>query len=152
MALFTIRVGNLAAILTKKQFVVKKWLIFKNVILCNQGDNVVAYISQTVNHWKMRHQLWRNVAHFRSKVKLFFCGIDVHKSSWKVHLRHCHRDLDKFSMNPSPKGLADYLKKNYPVVLCWLLSEKPTTPNRLKIFSTCWKYLSEYLSSENCFQ
>lgn len=48
------------------------------------------------------------------KGQIIFCGIDVHKSSWKVHLRHCHRDLDKFSMNPSPEGLADYLKKNYP--------------------------------------
>ena len=34
----------------RKQFVVKKWLILKNVILCKKGDNVVAYISQTVIH------------------------------------------------------------------------------------------------------
>ena len=48
------------------------------------------------------------------KNQIIYCGIDVHKSSWKVHLRHCHRDLDKFSMNPDPNALADYLKKNYP--------------------------------------
>ena len=48
---------------------------------------------------------------FRGQV--IYCGIDVHKNSWKVHLRHCHRDLDKFSMNPDPKALSDYLKKKY---------------------------------------
>lgn len=48
------------------------------------------------------------------KGQVIYCGIDVHKNSWKVHLRHCHRDLDKFCMNPNPKGLADYLKKKYP--------------------------------------
>ena len=48
------------------------------------------------------------------KGQVIYCGIDVHKNSWKVHLRHCHRDLDKFSMNPDPKGLADYLKRKYP--------------------------------------
>lgn len=48
------------------------------------------------------------------KGQIIYCGIDVHKNSWKVHLRHCQRDLDKFSMNPDPKGLSDYLKKKYP--------------------------------------
>ena len=40
----------LSCYVKRKQFVVKKWLILKNVILCNKGDNVVAYISQTVIH------------------------------------------------------------------------------------------------------
>ena len=41
---------SLSCYVKRKQFVVKKWLILKNVILCNKGDNVVAYISQTVIH------------------------------------------------------------------------------------------------------
>ena len=46
--------------------------------------------------------------------QVIFIGIDVHKESWVVNLRHCHRELDKFSMNPSPEMLAKYLRKNYP--------------------------------------
>lgn len=43
-----------------------------------------------------------------------FVGIDVHKASWKVNIRHCHRELDKFSMNPSPEQLSIYLRKRFP--------------------------------------
>ena len=46
--------------------------------------------------------------------QVIFVGIDVHKESWVVNLRHCHRELDKFSMNPCPEMLAKYLRKNYP--------------------------------------
>ncbi len=46
--------------------------------------------------------------------QVIFIGIDVHKESWAVNLRHCHRELDKFSMNPSPETLAKHLRKNYP--------------------------------------
>ena len=46
--------------------------------------------------------------------QVIYCGIDVHKGSWVINLRHCHRELAKFSMNPSPEELAKYLKKNYP--------------------------------------
>ena len=38
--------------------------------------------------------------------QVIFVGIDVHKESWAVNLRHCHPELDKFSMNPSPEMLA----------------------------------------------
>ena len=40
--------------------------------------------------------------------QVIFIGIDVHKESWAVNLRHCHRELDKFSMNPSPETLAKH--------------------------------------------
>ncbi|HPM11731.1 MAG TPA: IS110 family transposase [Paludibacter sp.] len=53
-----------------------------------------------------------NTVSFEGQV--IYCGIDVHKGSWVVNLRHCHRELAKFSMNPNPEMLAKYLKKNYP--------------------------------------
>mgnify|MGYP001026194509 FL=1 len=46
--------------------------------------------------------------------QVIFVGIDVHKESWAVNLRHYHRELDKFSMRPSPEELANHLKRNYP--------------------------------------
>jgi len=46
--------------------------------------------------------------------QVIYCGIDVHKNSWSVNLRHCHRELKKFSMNPDPEELSKFLKKHYP--------------------------------------
>ena len=46
--------------------------------------------------------------------QVIFVGIDVHKESWVVNLRHCHRELDKFSMNPCPEMLAKYLRIREP--------------------------------------
>ena len=46
--------------------------------------------------------------------QVIFVGIDVHKESWAICLRHCHRELAKFSMNPSPEDLSKYLRRNYP--------------------------------------
>ncbi len=43
-----------------------------------------------------------------------FVGIDVHEKSWYVALRHCHRELEIFCMNPSPEELAEHLKRKYP--------------------------------------
>lgn len=43
-----------------------------------------------------------------------FCGIDVHKKSWKVCIRSEHMELKTFSQNPSAEELAAHLKKNYP--------------------------------------
>jgi transposase len=43
-----------------------------------------------------------------------FCGIDVHKKSWKVCIRNEHMELKTFSQNPSAIELAAHLKKNYP--------------------------------------
>ena len=47
---YRLRRDKLSCYVKREQFVVKKWLILKNVILCNKGDNIVAYISQTVIH------------------------------------------------------------------------------------------------------
>ena len=48
------------------------------------------------------------------KNQVIFCGIDVHKQSWKVCIRHCGMQRENFSMNPDPQELAEYLKRNYP--------------------------------------
>ena len=48
------------------------------------------------------------------KSQVIYCGIDVHKKSWKVCTRHCGMQLDNFSMDPDPQKLAEYLKRNYP--------------------------------------
>ena len=43
-----------------------------------------------------------------------FCGLDVHKTNWKVHLRLGDRELASFSQNPDPALLIAYFSKNYP--------------------------------------
>src|ERR1044072_4641366 len=43
-----------------------------------------------------------------------FCGIDVHKKSWKGCIRTEHMELKTFSQNPSASQLALHLKTNYP--------------------------------------
>jgi len=48
------------------------------------------------------------------KGQMIYCGIDVHKNSWHVSIRHCRQQVEHFSMNPDPKGLAKHLKLNYP--------------------------------------
>jgi len=44
----------------------------------------------------------------------FFIGIDTHKKDWKVEIRHCGMQIKRFSMNPSPEELHQYLARNYP--------------------------------------
>ena len=43
-----------------------------------------------------------------------FCGIDVHKKSWKVCIRSEQMELKTFSHNPSAIELVRHLRKNYP--------------------------------------
>jgi transposase len=43
-----------------------------------------------------------------------FCGIDVHKRSWKVSIRTDKMELKSFSQNPSVMVLGNFLKTNYP--------------------------------------
>ena len=44
----------------------------------------------------------------------FYIGIDVHKRNWSVTIRGNSMVLKTFSMNPSPQGLLQYMKRNYP--------------------------------------
>lgn len=48
------------------------------------------------------------------KGQTIYCGIDVHKNSWKVAIRHCSQEIENYSMNPNPVELVDHLKRNYP--------------------------------------
>lgn len=43
-----------------------------------------------------------------------FCGLDVHKTNWKVNLRMRDMELTSFSQDPDPVLLNNYLKRNYP--------------------------------------
>lgn len=43
-----------------------------------------------------------------------FCGIDVHKKSWRVDIRNAEFNLENFSQNPDAPSLLKHLKKNYP--------------------------------------
>jgi transposase len=43
-----------------------------------------------------------------------FCGLDVHKTNWKVNLRVRDMELTNFSQDPDPVLLSNYLKRNYP--------------------------------------
>jgi len=43
-----------------------------------------------------------------------FCGIDVHKKSWRVHIRNSEYELEDYSQDPQPDNLLKYVEKNYP--------------------------------------
>jgi transposase len=44
----------------------------------------------------------------------FYVGIDVHKKSWKITIRTGKIVLKTFSMDPDPRRLNEYMKRNYP--------------------------------------
>ena len=48
------------------------------------------------------------------KGQVIYCGIDVHKNSWHVSIRHCNQQIANFSMNPEVLELVRHLRKNYP--------------------------------------
>lgn len=43
-----------------------------------------------------------------------YCGIDSHKTNWKVNIRTDEFELRSFSQDPDPHLLSEYLKRNYP--------------------------------------
>src|ERR1700737_4554325 len=43
-----------------------------------------------------------------------FCGIDVHKKSWRVNVRNDEFELEDYSQDPSEELLLNHLKKRYP--------------------------------------
>ena len=43
-----------------------------------------------------------------------FCGIDVHKKSWRVNVRTDEFELEDYSQNPSTELLSDHLRRRYP--------------------------------------
>lgn len=46
--------------------------------------------------------------------KTIYCGLDVHKTNWKINFGMDQMELGGFSQNPKPALLKDYFKKNYP--------------------------------------
>lgn len=43
-----------------------------------------------------------------------YCGIDSHKTNWKLSIRTDEFELRSFSQDPDPRLLSEYLKRNYP--------------------------------------
>src|ERR1017187_8118221 len=43
-----------------------------------------------------------------------FCGIDVHKKSWRVNIRNEDFELEDYSQDPCEKLLMNHLRKGYP--------------------------------------
>ena len=48
------------------------------------------------------------------KGKDFFIGIDVHKKTWYISIRHNGLLIKAFAMDPIPEILVNFLNKNYP--------------------------------------
>lgn len=46
--------------------------------------------------------------------KEIYCGIDVHKTNWKVNARMEGIEIAAYSQNPDPLLLQQHFKKNYP--------------------------------------
>ena len=57
-------------------------------------------------------QLQNNKLDFSSQQ--FYIGLDVHKKTWTVTIRSMGVELKTFSMQSNPKGVYEYMKKNYP--------------------------------------
>jgi len=43
-----------------------------------------------------------------------FCGIDVHKKSWRINVRNDEFELEDYSQDPSEELLLNHLQKRYP--------------------------------------
>ena len=46
--------------------------------------------------------------------KTIYCGLDVHKTNWKVKARMDSTDIASFSQNPDPMALSNHFKMLYP--------------------------------------
>lgn len=69
---------------------------------------LVKKISSTVKDIKMKNKKL-NFAGQR-----IYVGIDVHKNSWDITIILNAMKVKKYSMNPSPQELYNYLRKHYP--------------------------------------
>lgn len=56
----------------------------------------------------------KQVKHLDFSGQNIFCGIDVHKKSWKLSIRSYQMELQSFSQDPSVRALETYLHRNYP--------------------------------------
>ena len=46
--------------------------------------------------------------------KVIYCGLDVHKTNWKINAKMEGIEMAAFSQNPDPSLLKSYFDKNYP--------------------------------------
>jgi len=46
--------------------------------------------------------------------KVIYCGLDTHKTNWKINARMEEIEMASFSQNPDPSLLKNYFDKNYP--------------------------------------
>lgn len=46
--------------------------------------------------------------------KIIYCGLDVHKTNWKVNARMEGIEIAAFSQNPDDVSLKKHFEKNYP--------------------------------------
>src|ERR1019366_7913268 len=77
----------------------------------------------SINTNTLKQELMKQVTKLDFTGQKIFCGIDVHKKSWKVCIRSEHMELKTFSQNPSATELKNHLKKNYPSAIYQLVYE-----------------------------
>jgi transposase len=54
------------------------------------------------------------IKHLDFAGQTIFCGIDVHKKSWRVNVRSDKFELEDYSQDPSEELLLKHLHKRYP--------------------------------------
>jgi transposase len=69
-------------------------------------------VTKNQSHLKTRTMSKGKELNFEGQI--ICCGLDVHKTNWKVSSRMDNIELASFSQNPDPKLLSNYFKKNYP--------------------------------------
>jgi transposase len=73
----------------------------------------------------VKFEVTKNQSHLKSRTmskikqlgfdgKVIYCGLDVHKTNWKINARMEGIEMASFSQNPDPQLLKNYFNKNYP--------------------------------------
>jgi len=68
----------------------------------------------TKNQLTLKSRTMSKVKELNFDGKTIYCGLDVHKTNWKVNIGMDKMELGGFSQNPDPEELIRHLKKNYP--------------------------------------
>ena len=80
--------------------------------VCLKRESIERFLYFKQNIFKNMKNTDRKFADFTGIS--IFSGIDSHRKSWRVTIRTQNTELKIMSMDPSPKLLADHLRKNYP--------------------------------------
>jgi transposase len=65
----------------------------------------------------------RKVKELNFEGETIYCGLDVHKTNWKVNARINSIEIGAFSQNPDPGLLKKYFERNYPGALLKVVYE-----------------------------